>query len=502
MNKVAIDFDEHELRLVVGDLRGGKICITDVAVLPLQVDGVGRDAAAVLKEAITERGLAGSEAMITIGRGRAELRELQLPPVPEDELPDMVRFQAIRSFASSGESAQVDYLVTERSETGIEVIAAAISPKGIHEIKQLCRIASLEPTRITLRPLSSASLYLTDKISKSDKNAVLVDLLGDDAEIVVTQHGHVIFVRSVRMPASGPARSRSLVGELKRSLVACGDEAKPDRVVLWGKESVHQEDRKLLSGACGTDVDVVDPFDLVSLDAALATSLPGHVGRFAPLVGLLVADNHHPERLIDFLNPRKRPEVKPNHFRTGMLVAIPVVLLAFLGYLAYSRISGLNQEIAALNQANGQMKPAVDAALESIQRTEQIDQFLDGNVQWLDEIERLAQRMPGSDEMIIRSISASAGGREGGGQFVVTGGAIRPDAIDDFEKALRDDRHSVVGDGASEDKSENLYRWGFTETITIEAEKVRNRRYERILELLNQETTPLPQSESRREVAP
>ena len=116
-----------------------------------------------------------------------------------------------------------------------------------------------------------------------------------------------------------------------------------------------------------------------------------------------------------------------------------------------------------------------------------VDQFLDGNVQWLDEIRRLADRMPGSDQMIVRSITASADQRTGGGKLVVSGGAISPDSIEEFESSVRDENHSVIGDGASEEKSSDAYRWGFTETIQVDASRVRNVRYERILAALNAE---------------
>ena len=485
MNKIAIDWDETELRLVVGKVRGNKTQITDAVVLPLESDGITRDVSSVLREAVAERGLENSEAMIAIGRGKAELRELQLPPVPDEELPDMVRFQAIRTFASSGESSTIDYLVTKRSDTGIELIAAAIGPKDLSQVHKLCKAAVVEPKRIALRPVSAAALYLIQQKSNSNSNVLLIDLLGSDAEIVIARDGQVAFVRSVRIPGSEPSRGRALIGELKRSLVACGDDAKPDKVILWGKEAVHQSDCELLADVCNAEVEVVNPFELVDTDPKLVPSLPGHVGRLAPLVGLLVADSSHPEWLVDFLNPRKRPEVKPNHVRTGLLVGVPVVAALFLSYLVYSKMSSLDQQIAKLKEANNQMKTPVDAALESIGRTEQIDQFLDGNVQWLDEIRRLAERMPGSDQMIVRSINASADQRVGGGKLVVSGGAISPDSIQEFETSLRDENHSVIGDGASEEKSNDAYRWGFTETIQVDADRIRNVRYERILETLN-----------------
>ena len=178
----------------------------------------------------------------------------------------MVRFQAIRSFASAGERATIDYLVTRRSETGVEVIAAAIGPQKLSETQKVCQAAHLSPRRIALRPLSAALLYLTQPKAKSATKVVLVDLLASDAEIVIAAQGQVIFVRTIRMPSSEPARGRAIAGEVKRSLFACGDDAKPDKVILWGKESVHQGDREILAQACGADVEMVDPFELAEVD--------------------------------------------------------------------------------------------------------------------------------------------------------------------------------------------------------------------------------------------
>jgi hypothetical protein len=238
----------------------------------------------------------------------------------------------------------------------------------------------------------------------------------------------------------------------------------------------------------------VDPFDLVTLDPKLSHSLPSHVGRLAPLVGLLVADESHSDRLIDFLNPRKRPEIKPNHLRTGLLIAVPLIAALFLGYTVYGKLSSLDKRIAELQAANSQLKPSVDAAIKSMSRTEQVDLFLDGNVQWLDEIRRLAEQMPGADEMIVRNITATADQRTGGGKLVVSGGATSPNSIDQFESALRDPGHTVIGDGASEEKSNDAYRWGFTETIQVDPLRVRNLRYEGILKAMNAEpsTTQSP----------
>ena len=65
----------------------------------------------------------------------------------------MVRFQAIRSFASAGESSKIDYLVTKRSDTGIDLIAAAISPQDLAQVEKLCKVAViLSPNALRFVP--------------------------------------------------------------------------------------------------------------------------------------------------------------------------------------------------------------------------------------------------------------------------------------------------------------------------------------------------------------
>jgi hypothetical protein len=430
-----------------------------------------------LRKAIAERGLQSTDTLVAIGRGKAELRELQLPPVPDDELPEMVRFQAIRSFASSGDRATVDYLVTRRSESNIEMIAAAIDPNNLTEICQTCESAELTTKRIGLRPLAAAALYLTRENHEISGDTVLIDLLSDDAEIVVARDGHVIFVRTVRMPTVEAARPKALGGELRRSLVACGSSGSLDRVVLWGLESIHLDDVKMLTEAAGTKVDVLDPFELVDVDANVRGRLPQHVGRLAPLVGLIASDDLHADRLIDFLNPRKKSEAKSNRWKHAALFGGPVAAALLIAFFGYRHLQQLDAKIQVLKDANADLQPEVDQAIERIAKTEKVDQFLDTNVNWLDELRRLAITMPASDQMIVRTVSATGDIRNGGGTMQVFGSVSDPDVIKVFEESLRDDSHRIIGDGSTYQKSEGAYDWTAREAITVAANAVRNLRY-------------------------
>ena len=477
--KLAIDWDDAELRLVAAQCTGTSVKVTDAAVIPFIDGGI----TATLQKAIQDRGLEKTEVLIAIGRGKAELRDLELPEVPDDELPDMVRFQAIRSFASAGESATVDYLVTSRENKKISMLAAAVGPGNLKEIQHICQVADLVTKRIALRPLAAASLYLASpavaKKESDSSETVLIDLLPQEAEIVVARGRKVVFVRTVRLPANPQARSTALAGELRRSLMACGSSASPEKVILWGRADVHQRDVEQLREATGGDVSVIDPFDLVTVGGDVKAKLPQHVGRLAPLVGLLKSDEVGSHRLIDFLNPRKRVAKEVNPLHRIALIAVPIAAVVLLGYFVYSKLSALDKKIADIKVANAEMADPVKKAGENILKTDRVDQFLDGDVNWLNELRRAAMDMPSSDLLIVKSINGDTDQRKGGGTLTLIGNVTDPKVIDQFEASLRDDNHKIVGDGSKFDgKAKDEYRWTYTEKITVPPDYIRRQRYE------------------------
>ncbi len=473
--KLALDWDDDELRIVAAQCNGSSVKVTNAEVIAIG----GGNLVDILRNALTRHGLEKVDGLVALGRSKAELRDLQLPPVPDDELPDMVRFQATRSFASAGENAILDYLITNRSDRGVEMIAAAIAPAKLESIRQICSDVNLAVSRITLRPLDAAALYLTRaKDVSAQGDTVLIDLLAGDAEIVVARGKQVVFVRTVKLPSSPESRPSVLAGELRRSLVAAGSTGTLAKVILWGRESVHHAEVEKIAEATGSEVSTLDPFSLVEVEPSASGSLPLHSGRLAPLIGLLVADQSAPERLIDFLNPRKRIEIPPNHAKTALLIGAPIAAMLLLGYLVYKQLGSLDSQIASLKTEIAGLEPQVKTARVSIDRTEKVDVYLDGDVNWLAEMKRLAEVMPPSDKLILKAMNGSVDQRKGGGRLTLSGAVTDPAIIEQFESAMRDGAHEVVGDGTSEQRSEDAYRWTFSETVSVSAESVRNARYE------------------------
>lgn len=505
-NLIAIDWDSHELRAVVGRSGSGGITITDTATVPL----AGEDQATITKtlnDLMATMGVAKGKhkLLVAIGRGKAELRQLSLPPVPLSELPALVRFQAMQSFSSSGDSVAVDYLPVDVTEQATSVIAGGVPPATMKMIDAVAQSIGNELKRVALRPVAAAALFSQKGGGGTDVDGdcVLVDLLADDVEIVVFRSGKVVFVRSVRMPEQTSGRTSQIAGEIRRSLMACSTQAGAavQRVVLWGQAKTHQQDVEQLAELLKCDVQTLDPLSLVANDirpsGAESDFAREHTGRLAPLIGLMAADaaaestGGQADLLVDFLNPRKTIEVQRDNrllIGAGVAAAAAVLLLAFL---AWSSIRSKNSEIAQRQAQLAQLRPQVEQAETSISRTDRVDQFLDSSVNWLDQLRRVAQRMPPSNQAIVKNISAVSLPREGGGRLTLTAAAMSPVVVDEMESALRDETHSVGGTGASDLGTKEAYRWGFSQMIEVSPDAIRGSRYEAINRVLGEsEATP------------
>jgi Tfp pilus assembly PilM family ATPase len=475
--RLAIEWDSRELRVVAGLVRAGSVTITDV--LSASIESSDAEALGeTLRKLLGEAGLEKLPASVALGRGKAELRELRLPPVPDDELPEMVRFEAMRSFANAGERSAIDFLPLGRDQEAVHVVAAAASAEQLKRTAMVAVPSQVAVEHLVLRPLAAASLF-KHHVDAHEGEIVLVDLLADDADIVVLRGGKPVFLRSLRLPENEATRVRSLSGEIRRSLMACQEETseeRPRQVVLWGRAEVHEGEVRGLSEALGTEVTTLDPFELVQVAPELQGGLPEHVGRLAPLVGMLHGETLETTAFIDFLNPRRPPEPKSNR---STLVIGGVGLAAILlvgGYFGWDRLRKLDNEIAALEMRKSELSEDTEQVEQAIADTAELDRFLDGNVIWLDELRRVAEKLPPASEAIVRNVSGDAL-QTGGGRLTISGRVAEPSTVSALGDQLRDENHQVIGAGTGEaPNAEPPYLWTFSETVSVRPEFVRTQR--------------------------
>ncbi len=474
---LAIEWDGYEARLAVARTRTGDIVVEHAFCVALLPRDPGQTFADVnvgerIAAALAARGIGRMETLVSVGRASIELRLLTLPPASEEELPEMVRFQATRQFSTLGDDWPLDFVpVGSTAEGGGSVLAAAISPNLVEQIEQTCAAGGLKPTRFVLRPFAAASLLCRRDDRPATRVRMMVDLLSDEADLTVLIDRSVVFMRTVRLPHKDNAdeEATELVGEIRRTMAAAQNQLGGQLVeslVLCSAGGEHAALQELLTEKLGLPVGLFDPFEGLRLDHEIQSHPPDAPGRFAPLLGLLLDEATSTRHAIDFLHPRKKPE-PPSHRRTYVLAAATagLLILAVLGYV-WSLFAGLANEKKQLTGTLEQLGRDVKTAEKVVKRLEEIEKWTCGDVLWLDELRELSLRMPPAEEAIVEQFQATARS-EGGGAIVLDGLVSTADVIERLERGVRDPRYTAVGTGSRQDDTFPGYAWRYHETISI-----------------------------------
>ncbi len=491
---LAVEWDHREVRLVSG-IVGSSVTVDHA--LSSSIPTTSSDAmvdpgivAPIIRELASKAGHTSGDILVAVGRGQIELRSFIVPKADRNELPDMVRFTAIRHFANVGDTWPIDFVTLPRSSSADngeeaevqEVNAATINPSVISQIKRICTDAGFNLKQLGVRPIASGALgaeSFKSPIAK-EETVLLIDMLADEAEMVVLEKGNVSFMRTVRLAVSEEQPIGVLsVGEIRRTLIAAMN-ARPglqvQRLILWGSNQPPANAIADWEKNLNIPVDVVDPFSMVETKKSVEHL--SDTGKFASLLGLLhqyrpSTKSYPSNTTIDLLHPRQRQE-KPKPIRQYALAAIAAATLIGGGYWWYSNThQKLDAEIARLTKNLKDMEPNVKLSQQNTVNWLKIEKYLKGDIQWLDELTYLSERALPPEQMIFRDTSITLTPMSNQGKISSRVDIVDQNFVPQLEEKLRDDFHQV---GSKEirpgnDKN-NIYGWSVDPEIVIEPRNV------------------------------
>jgi Tfp pilus assembly PilM family ATPase len=472
---VAIEWDSNELRVALAHQKGKSAVVDEAFGIPFNEKGAPVTAAEIgslLGKELQQRGIPKGDALIAVGRSNLELRFLTTPPAPPEELPDLVRFQAMRQFTTLGDDWPLDFSPLGNTADGsTNVLATTISPEIVTQIRAVCTAAGLTPSHLVLRPFAAASLLR--KSHQDDRCRMSVELLGEDADLAVSIGPDVVYPRTVRLPsneAPPEVRNRALIGEIKRTIVAAQNQLggrRVEQLIIFGDARKQTELQTAWKNDLQIDLKVLDPFTLVELSESLQRTPTSTPGAFAPLLGLLTDEAAGRSHTIDFLHPRKRP-APVNHNRTyavvGGALAAAVLLLIMMGWW---HVRSLDAEILEQATVLAKTKEQANKGKAAIKKAMELDKFTAADVNWLEELDRLSQKFPPAEEARADDLVATAKQNTGGGSLLVQGLAANTNTINTMEAALRDKDRTIIGSGTKEDPKAKGLTWRYREEIVV-----------------------------------
>lgn len=473
--KLAIEWDSQALRMVVARQRGASITVEQAIVVPLSAAGESSEsvearAGRLLSEQVASFGLSKLPAILGINRSSIELQVFSVPPVPDAELPDIVRYQAIRECANVGDDGVVDFVRLPLTSDGQpRVHAAAISAKQLKACHKLCQQAQLQPQSFYIRSFGAARLAASQS-SLAGQTFLLVETLADRVELTVVHQNEVVLTRSTRVPGEPQSDEflKTLQGEIRRTIIAARTKDSTvaiSQIVILGQPAAQTQWQEF-GRDVKTGVTFLDPLSAEHVTSSVDV-VPDSASQLGALIGLLLADSTGTHPSIDFLNPRRKPEA-PDRRRTYVLGAAAAACVVFLiGFMIWSSIGAKDNEILELKAEIAKLKKSNEPLLKMEEQINEIDSWVSADVQWLDELYRLSDKMPSADEAIIKQLQMGTRS-ESGGTISFNGYVSDHSVIAKLEGSLRDEYHQVDGkESKYEEFADGAYQWRFLEGITV-----------------------------------
>ena len=415
MALVALEFEDDKVFVAAAKTSGKRVEVSHL--FSVDLNGSDQEAADKLKSALSEHGCSRADAIIVVSRSDAEMREIEVPPAPTNELPDMVRLIARNEFASMNDNWAFDFVPLSDDETKMrKVIAAGISPEMKSQVTKLAEDAGLRIKHMVLRPYSAIGLV---EGRLADYNArILLNPSGDTTDISILDGQKVLGTRTVRVPGTydGEKRIKALASEVKRTFAS-------SRKILAGKEITEviildddSEGEHLKSEFTNQEYDVQlnDPVSLASVSRSLQR--PANGARYAGLLGA-IEQHSKQNHLIDFVNPR-RPIVKKRDLSKILLYGgIALATLLFAVGFGWWKLNSQAKEIASLEEeyrtvkeqaAGTENRPGADDMLDEVGM---IDNWVKTNVNWLEELYQISDRALTPDDTIVDSFDAEVNRR-------------------------------------------------------------------------------------------
>ena len=525
MGKIlAAEWDDRELRMVSVTTTGKSFVVDHVFATPfrspLLSDKPGESAgnasiapsdsevSTALRRLATRANASNSSVFLNIPRSKVELRNFNLPQAADEDLPDMVRFAAMRQFANLGDTWPIDFLVLPKSlsissqnsdqssnggkslatiDNSIEVLATSVAPSLVTSMRRICTDAGLELVHLGLRPVSTACLTIapSKQLVAPQETVLVIDIAPDEAELVVMEGHQVVFIRTVRLAASADGSLPKLsAAEVKRTLIAAMNSRagiSVKRIILWGSNAEMNSMVSEWSGAVSLPIECIDPFSIIPHQSTSDTKLEGSVARFAPLLGLLLQREIGTQPIqvlgltireaipqitpwssltINFLAPRQR-KIPPKPIRTYALGTAAAGLLLIGGVSWYrSSHASLDNEVSDLKMQLASQDATLKLAQKNSIDWQKVSGFLETDIHWLDQIEYLSSQALPAEQMLMGDTVFSIDPASNRGIIETRVALTSPELEPTLEGRLRDSNHQVGAKGVNKSSDTNtIYPW-------------------------------------------
>ena len=399
--------------------------------------------------------LRGGKAQLAVALGPDEVRvkRLAVPPAPEGELPPIVALQAARDAAADVDSIVADFAPPQAGQEGPpSVLAAWANVERVAFWREVAEDLGGKLVVATPRPLAIAPA------TGEGDSALFLARAGESIDLVAFAAGAPVLLRSAHVGDADAER------ELRRTLLALSaDGVAAPKVLPLHDDLVAGVD---VASAVWPEMATVDPIDVTKYGQCLAA------------VGLAIHTARGGKPAINLADPRRPPVAQTNRRFQTLLAATAATVVAAGAWLAYDRVAQLDSQIADKKKEIAAAEEEVEAFEPHQSKVAAIDEWRQSDVNWLDELDRLSEKLRpapldakdfpvASDIRATQLIATSMlGGNEPGGRIDLTAVA-RSSSSRELESRLRDADHPVEPISTTESPAKDEYRYKYTVLLRV-----------------------------------
>ncbi|MCA9053208.1 MAG: hypothetical protein KDA75_05190 [Planctomycetaceae bacterium] len=422
---LALDWNQDTLGCIEAELGGEKVRVLRTAQFPWP-EAIDRseDPAGLgswIGQQLTAAGIESREAIVVLPREEVVTRRLELPNAPDEELPELVRFQAAAKSATPLDQLILDFVPLPQLEPEAPrpALMATLEQKRLQHFLECSAAAGLQLRSLQASPFSVAEVAIRSERQRGeDSEAATLVIFQDEhrVELSILQRLGLVFTHHTRVDPTDARALRGTLSEINRSIVTFGQlmhsSVEVARVCLIHDGEIDHALEEALSQRFSGRLHVVDPAD----DSAVETAGPDVAARLAglaPAMGALLGRLERTVPSVDFLNPRRPPPPRDlrreQMIRIGTRAGAAVLLLGIAGWWYASHLDG---QIADLQKEDGDLTVELKQGQPAMDAHTAIHGWQSAAVEPLGELERLNRLLPGTHRLLLLDAHVIPG-REG-----------------------------------------------------------------------------------------
>jgi hypothetical protein len=392
-----------------------------------------------------------NQVEVILPRQMVTIHRIQLPQVPDAEVPDMIRLQAAMRLTVPIESVCLDFtplpilpgsptrdvlLVTVPSDQ-IAIVRRTLNDAGLE-------LASVRVSAYCVAQAAAAVGILRETVDSNSVDVVAV-LRRDFIELTFVRGTSVVFSHSGSAWGSIETIEKTLRSELTRARMSSAEilgEHKINRIVLiGGSEVASAVTDQIASRFDNAKIERIDPSDMIG-----AASFPEGISAtdVFTIAGAISGSEGATVPVVDLIHPRKAPEKKDLR-RIKVLLSTLAALVLFAGgyFWRQGRLRELTQDRAIIETENQEIKDLLAAGEKELLQFEKVNDWVIRDIEWLDELARLKSILPGNDRIFIDNVSFMTIARNGVANIKLDGYAKSDGDIDTLTRKLVDHGYGV-----------------------------------------------------------